>query len=668
MEPDRGAPSRGRAASRLFVTSAALLFTELVLIRWIPANVTYVGFFTNLLLIGSFLGIGAGILIGRRGFEPRVPVFPLLLLAVVFLVTRAQLDLHVSTQDEVFFGITDRSAAAPNFFVLPAVIALATLVLAALALPLGPLLRSLPPLRAYAIDIAGSLVGIALFAGLSAAGTPPMVWFSVLGALLLIMGALRGPGAWSLVSAAALAATVFLNAGSPDVWSPYYRITDSRSGPMESLSVNGIPHQLLWPVKAIEGQGMPYDQLYRWVPGRRFGRVLIVGAGSGTDVAVALAHGAGHVDAVEIDPVIASIGVARHPDRPYQDERVTLHVDDGRSFLRKTDARYDLIVFALPDSLTLASAMADVRLESFLFTQEAFDDVRAHLAPGGIFTLYNFYRQPWIIERIASMLERSFGGGPLIAWRKDSSLAILAAGDQIRAPRPPELVRASLPDYPRDDWPFLYLKRPMVPAHYLIALACVVGFAAVLLGGAKRASGLTGFSPHFFALGAAFMLLEARSLVAFSLLFGTTWLVNALAFFAILTSVLASIGVTALVRLPSRLLYALLVVTLAVAYLVPPESLLLEPRWLRYLLASLVAFAPIFAANLVFSASFKDSEQADMAFASNLLGATLGGALEYVALATGYRALGLVAGLLYAIAFATRGRPHVPGPIPKESS
>ena len=50
---------------RLFLTSATLLFVELLLIRWIPANVTYIGFFTNFLLMASFLGIGLGILLGR---------------------------------------------------------------------------------------------------------------------------------------------------------------------------------------------------------------------------------------------------------------------------------------------------------------------------------------------------------------------------------------------------------------------------------------------------------------------------------------------------------------------------------------------------------------------------------------------------------------------------
>jgi hypothetical protein len=170
---------------------------------------------------------------------------------------------------------------------------------------------------------------------------------------------------------------------------------------------------------------------------------------------------------------------------------------------------------------------------------------------------------------------------------------------------------------------------------------------------------LRGFSPHFFVLGSAFMLLETKSLVSFSLLFGTTWLVNALAFFAILGTVLLAILVNSLLRIRrSRALYVLLFAALVVAFVLPPEQLLLDPPWLRYLLAAVVAFAPVFLANLIFTFSFRDTKIADMAFASNLLGAMVGGVIEYAALITGYRALLIAVAVLYGLAwlFATRFR------------
>ena len=110
---------------------------------------------------------------------------------------------------------------------------------------------------------------------------------------------------------------------------------------------------------------------YAWFPDRVFERVLIIGAGSGTDTALALAKGAKHVDAVEIDPKLAQIGRDFHPEGVYQDPRVTVHVNDGRAFLNSSNEKYDLVVYALTDSLTLVSSTAGVRLESFLFTEES---------------------------------------------------------------------------------------------------------------------------------------------------------------------------------------------------------------------------------------------------------------------------------------------------------
>jgi SAM-dependent methyltransferase len=516
------------------------------------------------------------------------------------------------------------------------------------------------------------MAGIAGFTALSAAGTDPVIWFTVVGALALLLALGSGITAWSMVSAAAMIAVIWaasVQAGSGDTWSPYYRISTIRfSDGILSINVNGIPHQALQP--AAGPRIAFYHQVYEWFPGRTFDDVLIVGAGSGSDVAVALARGAGHVDAVEIDPAIQRIGVVEHPDRPYDDPRVTAVVNDGRAFLRTSARSYDLVVFALPDSLTLVSTAANIRLESFLFTEEAFAAVREHLKPGGIFVLYNYYREPWLIEKLSGMLEDTFGAPPLVRTYT-AVAATLADGPAVvdlQGRPPPGDASEGAPDAglpePRpatDDWPFLYLRTPFVAPYYLVALGVILlaALAAVLAGARATGTSLRRLSPHFFVLGTAFLLLETRSLVSFSLLFGTTWIVNALAFFAILASVLLAILINA--RFPIRrpaLLYGGLFATLALSFALPPEQLLVDPPWLRYVIAAALAFAPIFFANLVFSFSFRDTKTADMAFASNLLGAMVGGALEYLALLSGYRALLIVVAILYALAwfFATRWR------------
>jgi hypothetical protein len=182
---------------------------------------------------------------------------------------------------------------------------------------------------------------------------------------------------------------------------------------------------------------------------------------------------------------------------------------------------------------------------------------------------------------------------------------------------------------------------------------------AVALAAKVTGTTIRKFSPHFFVLGIAFLLLETRAITSFSLLFGTTWLVNSLTFFAILTSVMLAIFVNSRwpIRRPTPY-YILLFVSIGIAYLLPPESLLVDPPILRYAIAAVVAFAPVFLANLVFSYSFRDTTTADMSFASNLLGAMVGGMLEYLALITGYQFLLVIVAALYALAwvFATRLR------------
>ena len=94
---------------------------------------------------------------------------------------------------------------------------------------------------------------------------------------------------------------------------PYYRIsaygpdlTHASTDPADAdppyyLSVDGIPHQQMWDSEMAATSDL-HPQVYHWFPERTFDRVLIIGAGTGTDVALALAQGAKHVDAVEIDP------------------------------------------------------------------------------------------------------------------------------------------------------------------------------------------------------------------------------------------------------------------------------------------------------------------------------------------------------------------------------
>jgi len=158
-------------------------------------------------------------------------------------------------------------------------------------------------------------------------------------------------------------------------------------------------------------------------------------------------------------------------------------------------------------------------------------------------------------------------------------------------------------------------------------------------------------------MGGAFLLLETKNVVQFALLFGTTWFVNSLVFAGVLLSVYLAVETARRVRLPRPpVLYAALLAALVVAWAVPPSSLLGLDPVPRFFAAVAIAFAPIFLANLVFAQRFRDVAAAATAFGANLLGAMVGGVLEYLALVSGYRFLLVVVAVLYGLAFVFGGR------------
>ena len=209
-----------------------------------------------------------------------------------------------------------------------------------------------------------------------------------------------------------------------------------------------------------------------------------------------------------------------------------------------------------------------------------------------------------------------------------------------------------------DDRPFLYLKDPGIPTTFLVVIGLIllISLLAVrVLGGPLRR-----MAPYadLACLGAAFLLLETRAVTWSALLFGTTWVVNAIVFAGILIVVLLAVEVTRrMKRRPSRpAAFGFLALTLLIAWLVPTTWLLSLPTPARAVAAVLIAFGPVFASNIVFATRFDTTEDATGAFAANLLGAMLGGCLEYLALIVGYPALLGLAGLLYVGAFALAPR------------
>ncbi|WP_237164898.1 spermidine synthase [Paraurantiacibacter namhicola] len=656
--PESAQEDSGNVAVRLVLSAALMLFVELALIRWLGSNVIHLSYFSNFVLLGSFLGIGAGFLIARKDWSIWPWSLPLLTLLTIAVI-RYPMSIQREGADIIYFTALEMSGP-PAWLALPLIFLLVAVILAGPAELVGRCFAKLPALRAYRWDLIGSLTGIVAFSVLAFMHAPSLVWGLVAAALYVVLSEKRR----RLVSIAwAIPLLVILFNESTDEsisWTPYYKIqtleNENKTEGLLQIRANGVPHQVMAPAdlrRALDYK-IYFAPYLRRNPGE-LGDVLIIGAGSGSDLAIALQNGARSVDAVDIDPGIMQIGIDGNVDRPYQDPRVTRHIDDGRAFLEGTDKKYDFILFALPDSLTLVNGASQIRLESFLFTEEALVSVRDRLKPGGTFSMYNYYREDWLIDRLANTAATAFGHAPCVDTF-DGAQAVITAGysaaDQNCAATwepvsaPEDMVPAN------DNAPFVYFKGDNFPPMYIITLSLILAASFITvrtLGGPMKE--MRPYADLFF-MGAAFLLLQAKNIATFALLFGTTWFVNALVFGGVLLCVLAAVETTARFKTPPlKFLYVAIAASLAAAWAIPEEWLLAMPYIPRLVAATLIAFVPIYIANVAFSKRFRESGDTRSAFAVNLLGTILGGCLEYAALFTGYNNLLIVVGVLYLAAF-----------------
>ena len=649
----------GAVVRRLVLGSALMLFLELALIRWLGSNIVHLSYFSNFVLLGSFLGIGIGFLVSRRSWS-LIPAAPVLLALLVFGVRQWPVSLDRTGSDVIYFTSLQANGP-PAWLVLPVVFVVVALVLAGPAEIVGRCFPGLAPLTAYRWDLIGSLIGIGGFTVLSFLWAPPVVW-GIIVALAFVVLVPNLKRVLAIAAGTLIVGVLLVETMAPGTsWSPYYKITTKDIVPgnpdFVDISVNGIPHQLMAPAQWKLEQGeQQYATPYLRIRDNSLDDVLIVGAGSGSDVAIALSKGATHIDAVDIDPRIMQIGVERNPDRAYQNPRVTRHVNDGRAFLTGTDKKYDLILFALPDSLTLVSGASQIRLESFLFTDRAIEEARDHLKPDGAFAMYNYYREVWLIDRLAGTASDVFDHTPCVDTFAGAQAVVTVALDPVNQQCETTYEPSGEVVAPAtDDRPFLYFKGDGFPSLYLWAIGGILRFSVIALralGGTFRS--MRPYADLFF-MGAAFLLLETKNVATFALLFGTTWLVNALVFAGVLVIVLAAVETERRVRTPPLpVVFAGIALSLAVAYVVRPDWLLPLPFVPRLVVAVLLAFMPIYLANIAFAKRFKEAADSQAAFAINIMGAIVGGCLEYAALLTGYGNLLIVVGVIYGLAFTLK--------------
>jgi SAM-dependent methyltransferase len=682
----------GFSYRQLVLVSFLGMFTEMLMIRWVSSEIRIFAYFKNFVLVACFLGFGRGCYLCRHPIQLRAIIAPLLLLTALLsplpLLRRAIAGLPQLLGGGVevhVWGVPAAPASWGGMFLAIAVVVPLFAVIATTFIPFGQLvgwyLENAPNgVAAYSVNVLAGLAGIAAFTLLCFLYQPPWVWFLVAGIFSLLVF-WRNPAGRMALGATFLACVALLaipDRGATTYWSPYQKLVVQplyRNGELEaySLATNDSFYQMVINLSPAFVQSHPeqfrrfplewnsYNMPYRFYPAPP--SVLVLGSGMGNDVAAALRNGANRVVAVEIDPLILRLGRELHFEHPYDSPRTHVVLNDARSYIENSHEQFDLIVFSLLDSHTTTSHFTNIRIDNYVYTREALQRARRLLKPDGLFIVKFQVDTPWIAGRLFGLMKDAFGQDPiqfqsdvggydtagrffvdgsrerLAQAAADPALAAYLASSHSRMP----MQNASLTT---DDWPYFYQHEPGLPISViLISLAVLIICGRFLLQtGAERGGG----ELHFLFLGAGFMLLEAQIVSKMALLFGTTWVVNAIVVSGLLCLIVAAnLVYSSWPRLPVSLAYACLFLSLAAMFAVPLEKLFVQSWLMRAMVATLALCLPVFFAGIIFVSSFARVGFRGSALGSNLFGALLGGLLESFSLWFGLRSLTILAAVLY---------------------
>jgi hypothetical protein len=676
-----------------------------MLIRWLATEVRIFAYFKNLPLTAAFLGLSLGFIWAdkKRDFFFLSTACFLLLSIIVSSALQLKLTFlsFVDPLKFLLFGLENSDQHSLMSSLKTAAIMLGLFVLAAASFVgmgqrMGRLFEKLKPLQAYSVNVLGGLIGTILFSALCFFYTSPGVWLIVAGLLFLLVrpkpfsACIVGFGIFYLAWLGPFVAQHAYgeNNYQKTVWSPYYRIDVATyrlpEGPMKGVPIgyevyanyDGFQSILDVTQKAMAGYLPAFREAcldyhagpFKLAPTGPGSKALVLGAGSGADVAAALRAGIASIDAVEIDPAIASLGRDVHPEHPYLSPRVKVYVTDARTFLKNSRDKYDVIVFAYLDSHAAFSCLSSLRMDNYVFTRESLSDAAKLLKPNGYIAIGCVLMTDWLWDRHARNLASATNMQPL-GWRdekpKFNNNGVLFAGPGLvnlkyeglfAGQLKPVTLNDAVP-VSTDDWPFLFLPKREIPTLYLwpifsILLVSFLPVATQFARGAKES-----FNWQMFFMGAGFMLLEVRSMADMSLMFGSTWLTNSVIISGVMLIILLAnysalrLRITAVPWLAIGLLAGLILTLVA-----PASQLTFLGPLMGSIAGTVCCLVPMAFAAVLFALFFRDVKNPCQALAFNLVGGVLGVLLEYTSMLMGIRALSYVAICLYALAIGLQFR------------
>ena len=685
---------------RIFLISFLSLFLELTLIRWVSTEINVFAYLQNVILVCCLFGLGCGLISKKEKIDLGESLKPLLMLVILICVpmlkdnVKLVINALTSMDDFVVWervSFLSDSEGLKLFCLavgLFATLAICLLVIA-IFIPIGSVIADLfeqatNSILSYSVNLLGSLGGIILFAILGWFATPPLLWLIIVLLIILFDQFNRQVNKIVFLSLLLLNFIIaFLSSWiNPNlvIWSNYQKLEVTKEARGYYIAVNNVGYQQIFDnsdnYKATRESGaVPYGQYD--IPSLLYPKaqnILIVGSGSGNDVAGAIRNSSAQITAVEIDRKIAELGMKYHPEKPYDNSRVNLKITDAREFFSNTNEKFDLIIFGLLDSHTTVS-LTNARLDNFVYTEEAMEQVKKLLKPGGVITLIFQVNHQFILNRIYKTLTKVFAVNPQVISINSSDIGwggtMFITGDSntfnnalsknealnnyiknismpIEEKNNPQLDAIKIIT---DDWPYLYLDKPRIP------LLVVSFLTTLLLVGARISRSTINFSNikahnkefmYFAFLGTGFMLLESFGISKAAVCFGNTWVIN-----AIVISIILIVGLIANYFSSQISQKKIAVITLLSFFCclilnsVNFSYLLSYSYCWRIILVSLILSPPLFCSGLAFAIVFRKTKHQEFCLGANIFGAFIGGMIQLVSFYTGLSFLTILAGICY---------------------
>ncbi|MDP4001662.1 MAG: hypothetical protein Q8P69_01290 [bacterium] len=684
---------------QLALVSFAILFMELLLIRLVGTEIRIFAYLSNFILLAVFIGFGVGMLAKRR-FS--LSFSAVLLLVIVFVINTKLLNgitdwLTPLNENIIWFQQNTGSfgGIVGGLFLTTFLFFLILFSFIPLGQYLGDIFEdSNRIILAYSVNITASILGMWVFYGSSLFAISPFVGIIVVQFILIFLSENKKQRKFIFIILVITAAVGF---GARDkssewiktIWSPYQKLslykypTNDLTNSGYLLNVNGVTYMGLlnlsnerrtWIENKVKELPMPdtydvrfadqYQLPYLIKPDIQ--NVLIVGAGGGNDIAAAVRAGVSAIDAVEIDSQIVELGKEYHPEHPYSASGVSIIIDDGRSFFRQTNKKYDLIVMGLADSHTLSSSLTNIRLDHYLYTKESIAEVKELLKPDGLLYLsFEVYQKGMTGAKIEKNLREVFSGEPIIFELRDTAFfglggVIFMANNEGNINEKYLNKNSDLKKFIEvrkvsydiniksltDNWPYLYLNKPQIPKIYFwISIFLVALFFALR----RTISWQGSFRWDLFTLGAGFLLYEFQNVSKTSLLFGNTWTTNLFTITAILLFILLANLIQAKYPMSLRVAFVGLMLALVAQFLIPLEAFNSFSFYNKAIWGSLFLNLPLLFSGIIFITLFHGAKEKSVAFASNLIGSAAGGLLEVFSFLWGIQAILFVTLIFYIV-------------------